>query len=252
MPAHGALQFEALGAVEAGRGRAVRPGDGEDRAANERLVRTSGEQDPEHAHPDIDRIDLVHPVGVPASLIARGQVGGAGVPQVAVHPRGIPFGQQQRPRGGIAQVVRPEFLFGAEQQPQHEVGGEVAVHRPPEFRGPARRGDEGPHRDAEVVLRVGIAVAVPETAPVVGPDVRDAVFRAPDLGPVTRPRRRRLRGRWFRRGRRYRRRAAVRATDQAGKRKGRHHPHYVSDRTGGSKPWLPQWKGGCATCAVAI
>ena len=38
VPAHGALQFEALGAAEARRGRAVRSGGREDRAANDGLV----------------------------------------------------------------------------------------------------------------------------------------------------------------------------------------------------------------------
>ena len=81
-------------------------------------------------------------------------------------------------------MVLGEGLLGAEQETQHEICGEIALRLAEELAGPTRGVDDRPHRHAEVVLGVGIPVAVAEAAPVRGLDVGNAIGGAPDFGLV--------------------------------------------------------------------
>ena len=175
-----------LGAPVAGWDGSVRPRRREDRLSQNVLVHASREQNAGNPHPDVRRVDLIHPVGIPATGIAGRQVANAGFPQVAVHTRRKPFGEKKSPGLRRGKILGAELLLGAEHKAQHQVGGDVAVPLAEKLGCPAGRGYDRPHRDAEIVLGVGIAVAIAEATPVIGLNVGYTVRGAPNFSLVQR------------------------------------------------------------------
>ena len=158
----------------------------EDRPAHDALVRASRQQHPGDVHPDIDGIDLVHPVRIPAAGIAFGEILDAGFAQVAVHAGREPCGQQERFVVRVGEVFFAEFVLGAQDETQHEVGADIAAFLAEQLRRAARCKNDRQHGDAEVVLGVGVTVTVAEAGPVIGLDVGNAVLGAAYFGLVER------------------------------------------------------------------
>ena len=149
-----------------------------DGIAHDLLIGTRLQRQPRHGHPQLHRLDGRHPLGIAAAVFALRQIGDAGFAQIAVHAGGEACHQPSARRLGRGHVLAAELRLAAQGVAQHEVRDGVAFVFAEELRGAAGCRNDGAHGDAEVVLRVGMAVAVAEAAPVLGLDVRNAVLGA--------------------------------------------------------------------------
>ena len=183
-PAQALGQLSLVGFLEGAGGAGAWPGGVEDRPAHDALVGTALQWNPSEQHPQVRGVDFKHPVGIPAAGIALGQVGHPGLAQVAVHAEGKSLHHAVGCAVRIGQEVGFEGFPVTEQKAQHQVGDRIAPRFAEKLRGAAGGGDDAAHGRAEVVLGVGVPVAVAEAPPVLGLDVGDAVLGTADGGLV--------------------------------------------------------------------
>jgi hypothetical protein len=104
--------------------------------------------------------------------------------QVAIHAIGKTLHQVLHLCRQCIDVIGAKFLLGAVEVAEEKIALDVAFGLPHEFGGAAAGHDDLAHGDAKIILRVGIAIAVAEAAPIVGFDMGDTKLGADHAGGV--------------------------------------------------------------------
>ncbi len=188
--AHGVVQR-----IGGGGGSFIRACGGKNRAPEQTLLRAATQRLAAQEQEQVHTVDGVYPVGVATAVIAFGQVIETGFFQIAIHAPAVALGEiTGKLWQGRDKLLGKSVLVTVEKAKQ-EIRFDIAHLLPHELCRTTGGKDNFTHRHAVVILRVGIAEAVAQAAPILGTDVWDAILRAADFSRIGE-----LRLRWRRRG----------------------------------------------------